>query len=157
MHATELCIRDAEREEELAKSLSQEIPGHKLALSAKTVNKNLNLLREQHQQIRSINEITALRARGLSPQVKTTIKQKEEELKNSLTELKLAQDRLRKSVAGLTTSRTQALASVKRKTQKRNSQASSEIETEHGDSSEEAATISASEEADIARQVTEDW
>ena len=158
MHATELCIRDAEREEELAKSLSQEIPGHKLALSAKTVNKNLNLLREQHQQIRSINEeITALRARGLSPQVKTTIKQKEEELKNSLTELKLAQDRLRKSVAGLTTSRTQALASVKRKTQKRNSQASSEIETEHGDSSEEAATISASEEADIARQVIEDW
>ena len=69
----------------------------------------------------------------------------------------MAQDRLRKSVAGLTTSRNQALASVKRKTQKRNSQASSEIETEHGDSSEEAATISASEEADIARQVTEDW
>lgn len=64
MHATELCIRDAEREEELAKSLSQEIPGHKLALSAKTVNKNLKLLREQDQQIRSINdEITALRAK----------------------------------------------------------------------------------------------
>ena len=100
----------------MAKSLSQEIPGHKLALSAKTVNKNLKLLREQDQQIRSINdEITALRAQGLSPQVKTTIKQKEEELKKSLTELKLAQDRLRKSVAGLTTCRTQALASVKKK------------------------------------------
>lgn len=83
MHATELCIRDGERGEELAKSLSQEIPGHKLALSAKTVNKNLRLLRKQDQQIRSINdEITALRAQGLSPQVKTTIKQKEEEVLN---------------------------------------------------------------------------
>lgn len=154
MHATELCIRDAEREEELAKSLSQEIPGHKLALSAKTVNKNLKLLREQDQQIRSINdEITALRAQGFSPQVKTTIKQKEEELKKSLTELKLPQDRLRKSVAGLTTCRTQALASVKRKTK-----ASSEIEMEHKDSSEELS-FDASEEADIfARQVCdEDW
>lgn len=91
------------------------------------MNKNFKLLREQDQQIRSINdEITALRAQGLSPQVKTTIKQKEEELKKSLTELKLAQDRLRKSVAGLTTCRTQVLASVKRKTK-----ASSEIEMEH--------------------------
>lgn len=97
----ELCIRDAAREEELAKCLLQEIPGHKLALSAKTVSKNLNSLQEQEQQIRSMHEeITALCARGLSPQVKTTIKQ----LKNCLTELKLAQDRLRKSVAGLTTS-----------------------------------------------------
>ena len=86
--------------------------------------------------------------------------QKEKELKNSLTELKLAQDRLRKLVAGLTTSWTQALASVKRKTQKRNYQgfASGEIETEHGDSSEEPASINASKEADIARQVIdEDW
>ena len=157
MHATELCIGDAEQEQELAKSLSEEIPGHKLALSVKTVSKNLNLLREQDQHIRSINEeITALRAQGLSPQVKTSIKQKEEELKNSLTELKLAQDRLRKSVAGLTTSRTQALASVKRKTQKRNSEASSEVEMPHEDSSDEPATINASEEADIARQVIDD-
>ena len=157
MHATELCIRDAEQEEELAKSLSQEILGHKLALSAKTVSKNLNIIQEQDQQIRSINdEITAMRGRGLSPQVKTSMKQKEEELKNSLTELKLAQDRLRKSVAALTTSRTQALASVKRKTQKRNSEGSSKIEMPHGDSSEEPATINASEEADIARQVIDD-
>lgn len=158
IHATELCIRDAEREEELAKSLSQEIQGHKLALSAKTVSKNLNLLRAQDQEIKSINEeITALRARGLSPQIKTRIKQKEEELKNSLTELKLAQDRLRKSVAGLTTSRTRALSSVKGKTQKRAAQASSEIEAEHGDFSEEVA-IDNGEEADIAREVIdEDW
>lgn len=155
IHATELCIRDAEREEELAKSLSREIQGHKLALSAKTVSKNLNLLRAQDQEIKSINEeITALRARGLSPQIKTSIKQKEEELKNSLTELKLAQDRLRKSVAGLTTSRTRALSSVKGK---RAAQASSEIEEELGDFSDEVA-IDNGEEADIARQVfDDDW
>lgn len=159
IHATELCIRDAEQGEELAKSLSQEIRGRKLTLSAQTVSKNLTLLREQDQKIRSINEeITALRAQGLSPQVKTTIKQKEEELKNCLTELKLAQDRLRKSVAGMTTARTQALASVKGKTQKRAAQASSEIEAEHGDFSEEIATIDNSEEADIARQViVDEW
>lgn len=62
------------------------------------------------------DELTTLRA----GKEKKAMQSKEKELKNKLTELKLAQDRLRKSVDGLTKSRLQVLSSAGTKGDKKN-------------------------------------
>ena len=102
IHATQICIRDAEQEQQLIEPLSHEFRAHKLLLSAKTVSKNVDLLKEEKRKISHLNdELTTLRAGPKTLDTKKEMQNKEKELKNLLTNLKLAQDRLRKSVDGL--------------------------------------------------------
>lgn len=117
MHATSLCIKDAELEQQLVESLSRrEVRGHKLLLSAKTVSKNIALLKEEDQKIKNLSgELPTLRAGAgakLLSKARNVIQSKEQEMKESLTQLKLVQDRLRKSVDNLAKSRTKVLASL---------------------------------------------
>ena len=163
MHATSLCIRDAEHEQELVNSLSHELPrGSKLLLSGKTVSKNLDLLREEHGKIKHLNEeLNALRFGELTVQARKSIQMKEKELKKALTDLKLAQDRLRKSVDGLTKSRTIALASAKVKGEKRaadSSNQTTEVELDQSCEDLELADLNVNEESVLAQEVVnEDW
>ena len=120
MHATKLCIEDAEQEQQLIESLSQELKGHKLLLSAKTVRKNIDLLKEEERKVNHLSdELTTLRSGTKTVDARKAMQSKEKEFKDKMTELKLAQDRLRKSVDGLTKSRLQVLSSTAMKGDKK--------------------------------------
>lgn len=156
MHATSLCIRDAEEEQQLVNSLSQELRGSKLLLSAKTVNKNLDLLKEEDRKIKSVNrELTSLRAGTKTLEDRKAIQNKEKELQNCLTDLKLTQERLRKSIDGLSKSRNKALASGEIKGgKKRSAESSSEFKAEN--ESCEQLDISEDEEQVLAEEAKSD-
>lgn len=86
---------------------------------------------------------------------------KEKELKKALTDLKLAQDRLRKSVDGLTKSRTTALASAQVKGEKRaadSSNQTTEVELDQSCEDLELADLNVNEESVLVQKVVnEDW